>query len=71
MVIADGSSKEIITIQVYGEDGYPIKTDRDISLYFSSSSAMIGDVYVSATISKGDIYTSVSSPRRRGQVTSR
>lgn len=70
-VIADGSSNEIITIQVQDEDGYPIKTDRDISLYLSSSSATIGDVPVSATISKGDSYTSVlfTSTARTGEAT--
>jgi len=70
MVIADGSSNEIITIQVQDEDGYPIKTERDIPLYLSSS-ATIGDVPVSTTIFKGDSYATVpfTSTTRTGEAT--
>ena len=69
-VIADGSSNMIITVQVQDEDGYPIKTERDIPLYLSSS-ATIGDVPVSATISKGDSYATVpfTSTTRTGEAT--
>jgi hypothetical protein len=69
-VVADGSSNEIITIQVQDEEGYPIKTGRDIPLYLSSS-ATVGEVPVSATIPKGQSYTSVAftSTTRVGKAT--
>jgi len=69
-VVADGSSNMIITIQVQDEEGYPIKTERDIPLYLSSS-ATVGEVPVSATIHKGDSYTSVpfTSTTRAGEAT--
>ncbi|MBN2334072.1 Ig-like domain-containing protein [Candidatus Bathyarchaeota archaeon] len=70
-IIADSSTSDIITVQVQDEEGYPIKADHDLPLFLSSSSSLVGDVPASATIPKGQSYTSVAftSTSRIGETT--
>ncbi|MCW4049489.1 MAG: Ig-like domain-containing protein [Candidatus Bathyarchaeota archaeon] len=57
-VLADGQVNDIITLQVLDEQGNPIKADRDISLFLSSSYPDIGTVPITVTIEKGNSYVS-------------
>ena len=55
-LISDGSSNEILTIQILDNEGNPVEAGEDIDIYLSSSNSDVGIVPESVTIKAGHSY---------------
>ena len=56
VLVSDGSSNEILTVQVLDDEGNPVEAGEDIDILLSSSNSQVGTVPVSVTIEAGHSY---------------
>ncbi len=56
VLISDGSSNEIITVQVLDDEGNPVEAGEDIEILLSSSNSAVGVVPETITIEAGKSY---------------
>lgn len=69
VMISDGSSNEILTVQVLDDEGNPVEASEDIDILLSSSNNEVGVVPESVTIEAGHSYATAPFTSQGGSGT--
>jgi len=59
MVLADGRPRNVLSVQVQTDEGIPIASVADVTVYLTSSSKTVGTVPLTTIIGKGESYIAV------------